>query len=805
MKRIIIFGLVLLLVVGLVSGAAPSVNLARVNTTISEGVAYVNDTLLGYCNASDGDGNTLQFPSRWYVNGVLNATDYIYPEGKFIDELVLDGNNSNGRDIAMNDSYLFVVDYTDDMIYWYDFDGNWVGNCSIPFVDPTGITLNASSFFVSDPNNDRVYGLDLAICNWTGFNFSVTDPRELAMNGTHFFVLDGGITKVVEKYTLAGVYVDTLNPTGETLNAGGVDVFGTFSWVVDGSNVIKYYSNSNYTGFYWAHDDSDALVINDSYVWVLNNSGDSVQRYYLALPEGEVVLVDNNVSGSLEVGQNWSFGCMATDLSSNSSWLNSSVLTIGLPVYDFVNPVGYFNQSSYEGLNVTNHSWVRDVGASLYYNGSLVGSSESSGGDYFFFNGSIVPQSSGVVGFVWVVNVTYIDNSSYLFYLFGNQSVLEWGIDNCSVWNQTTINMTIFSEEYPSLFLNATVEVEFNYWVNNPYNFSTYNAEGDGSHTYTFCLMNGDDTIYADAYIKYTAVGGFTHRYYLVNQTLTNTTLNLSLYNFNRTAGVSDLKITARNNNDYSFYENIIGRLQRRYPSEGVWRTVQMDESDDFGQIFFNVVEESVDYRMIFTNRYNEVLRTTEQMTFICSGGVCELVVFINPSGGVGVSTAFVYNWSYNNDTGVIDVWWNDPLGLTSDMRMLVTRETMTGSQIICNTSVSGASGNISCNASAYTGTAFLMIFSSASPESAMGGHWIALTSLGLKLVIVESGEGALWAFAIVLTIAMFGLFSPAGSVITTIIGLVVVYFLGVLTPITLTFIVIACVLGIAIGLKLKR
>jgi hypothetical protein len=136
---------------------------------------------------------------------------------------------------------------------------------------------------------------------------------------------------------------------------------------------------------------------------------------------------------------------------------------------------------------------------------------------------------------------------------------------------------------------------------------------------------------------------------------------------------------------------------------------------------------------------------------------------------------------------------------------MHVLKETMTGSVSICDETKSGAAGSMQCDVSAQQGEVLVRVYSSASTETPLISKWFSLTFTDKLSNIISSYEGALWAFGITLTIAATGLFSPAGAVIATIMGLIAVFFLNILNAITLTFIILACVMGIVIGIKMRN
>ena len=54
------------------------------------------------------------------------------------------------------------------------------------------------------------------------------------------------------------------------------------------------------------------------------------------------------------------------------------------------------------------------------------------------------------------------------------------------------------------------------------------------------------------------------------------------------------------------------------------------------------------------------------------------------------------------------------------------------------------------------------------------------------------------------LTVIMFGTFSPFGAILSGITGLVFLFYLGLLNPFTIPFIIVAIAMGIVIGVKMR-
>lgn len=376
--------------------------------------------------------------------------------------------------------------------------------------------------------------------------------------------------------------------------------------------------------------------------------------------------------------------------------------------------------------------------------------------------------------------------------------------DDCSDYPNVSFTMNIYDEEDPDSLLNAYVEIE----GASPYMseiLGLFNYEFNGSNTYDICIAFPDLVVNEDLYIKYTTEDGFTHRYYVVNGSFSVDPQEFNMYNFANTTGISDLKITIRNKNTYQYMENIIAKLQRNYIGEGVWRTIQMDQTGDFGLAFFNIKEEDTDYKLIFMDRDNNILDTSESMKFVCTSGLCEITFVLEPySGGLSLPDP-IFDINYDNTTGIIYVVWSDPSGENAKVNSIVTKETSTGTLTICSNETTGASGSHQCNIAGHIGLILVRARYSRSPISDAISEWFDVKALPLS-VIIGTKESALYSFGIMLTIAGFGIIlGPVASIIGMVLGFIIIHFLGMFSPLNMTFIIIGCILGIAIGIKLRH
>ena len=381
-------------------------------------------------------------------------------------------------------------------------------------------------------------------------------------------------------------------------------------------------------------------------------------------------------------------------------------------------------------------------------------------------------------------------------------------IGNCSTYANNTITFKIYKENYISESLNATMEMEGNLWQGNSlfYNpmYPNFSFSFPYYNTHELCLWNNQST-QVNIYLQHTANNGFTHRYYMYNETLTANNQTINLYNWNDTTGASDLKITLRDEDTYQYKQNILAKLQRRYLSEGVWRTVQMDQSGDFGLIHFNIREADTDYRILYLNTNNELYETSKSLKFVCESYVCELTKTLGDISTDGSNQNLSISIDYNNETNIITVNWFDSLGGTDTVRFKVVKETVTGTAYICNTTQSGSSGTIKCNATGYSGLVQAYVYTTASPEVPKLSQLIDLAKVSLS-GLIGATEGSIWAFGITLTILGFGVaIGTTSALISLMFGLLLVYFLGIFTPLTATVLISSFILSIIIGAYLKK
>lgn len=384
-----------------------------------------------------------------------------------------------------------------------------------------------------------------------------------------------------------------------------------------------------------------------------------------------------------------------------------------------------------------------------------------------------------------------------------SQTVTSISIANCTSLTQVSIlNISIFNENVPTQYLEGSIDAIFTTWTNNSQNTINFSLSFNDNTNYSVCIFP-NTSINSNVYLQYNTTNGFRERYYLTNARFTTNTSLLYLYNFNNQSGISELRGTVRSP-EFDYFPNIVTKLQRFYPSENVWRTVQVDRSDEFGLVLFYVIEKTVDYRLIFEQNGNQIDKTDNNLKFTCIDGICSVNFQLDDTNTI-TSQDLIIQTGYDNRSQIYEVNFSDSTALTSSVRLRVTQYTGVSQRDICDTTLASSSGTLRCNTSGYSGTLTVRIYDSASPEVIFKTEYITKVLDALFKKSGMSTEAAFWSVGIssTLTIAGFTI-HPILGILLYVISLIGVLFMGLLNYVTIGFITLVGV-GAGITIYLLR
>ncbi|MGV8087420.1 MAG: BspA family leucine-rich repeat surface protein [Candidatus Woesearchaeota archaeon] len=228
--------------------------------------------------------------------------------------------------------------------------GNWdtskVTNMSGTFQDATNFNQNISGWNTGNVTNMQqmfylATSFEQNIGSWDVRNVTSMTAmfNSVTLDTSNYdAILNGWASQIVKnsvsfsggnsKYSYIG------KPGRETLNT-------TYLWTItDGGlyNSIPIivssritptiaYTNESLIGYCNATD-NDGTNLTYYYIWHLNNAINISSVTTNNFTQGTEINVANMTNTSLAVGQNWTFSCKATDRTANSSWMNSTSVTI---------------------------------------------------------------------------------------------------------------------------------------------------------------------------------------------------------------------------------------------------------------------------------------------------------------------------------------------------------------------------------------------------------------------------------------------------------------------------------------------
>lgn len=495
---------------------------------------------------------------------------------------------------------------------------------------------------------------------------------------------------------------------------------------------------------------------------------------------GKVVLRLYNSS----VGSGYYFNLSSSALQSNK-WYNVIAIFNGTHVYGFVNG--------------TKSAAVRIPNPNKFL--------KNSSGLRFGYLGATVPNVMLNIDELYVFNRSITDYEAQLLFenRYSNLSLFA-NISTCNQLNNITYaRFTSFNENFPSQQLTTDFE----------YSGVIYDAIGTGIEipisgtktnvkNFSLCAEYPfNSPFYANIFVSYTTATGFTNSFYTYRQNLSSTQLyNVSLYNSNTTSPYSQLRLTLRDRNTFNTFSNVVTKLQRYYVGEDLWRTVQMDKSGDFGQVFFNIIEESINYRLMFSNVSNYLLKSTESSTFECDSGVCSFDVLINPNPIDTTSIQPNITLTYNNQTGKVIAYFNTITGTNARITLNVSKVSGNGTVIVCTNTTTASSGTLQCSTSSLTGFVTAMVYVdyelSFSQIIKLYGRTLA--------TVLGNEESSFWSFFIVAIVVILSASLGIGGLIAGFtLSVLLLAFLQILNTISITALVIITVIGFALMIARDR
>lgn len=358
-------------------------------------------------------------------------------------------------------------------------------------------------------------------------------------------------------------------------------------------------------------------------------------------------------------------------------------------------------------------------------------------------------------------------------------------LQGCGGSNSThglAYNFSFLKEEGKSIMFpnnNMTVDAQFIMYTNDISINSTIGNQSINQSTGNFlvCITPIENTFQVDAYIDYVSNSLFDKRqYYLINNTASNKTQNISAYSLEVSFGT---QTTIRVRDEFfNGVPNAIVFIERYYPEDAGFRTVAMARTDDNGedQVFLRHLVPFYRYTVIVDG----VVRKTTSSSKIITAVGDTTVVTINLGGEDVVSfinniQGIDFNMRFDNISRAWIADFADTNNVANNICMEV--RDLRNNTKYCNDCINTQTGTLTCSVGSGLVSSTATLYGDGSPLIVLDRqvHEEFLERIGDTL-----GETGLFLGALFIG---FMFFAAVGQLITGILlsslGVFSLYILG--------------------------
>lgn len=365
------------------------------------------------------------------------------------------------------------------------------------------------------------------------------------------------------------------------------------------------------------------------------------------------------------------------------------------------------------------------------------------------------------------------------------QTIVNFGLDDCSVNTIQILNMTLLDEETQGS-LNATADntsIKINLLLYPDGTLAT--PVFNYSHFYNktlparVCVSDalGSSEFFMNSQIQYGASGYASEFYNIQNYSLnatSNPSMNLSLYDLLNSSN-QVFKITYKDSN-YLPVENALIQISRTYIDSGISKTVEVPITDSQGVTVANLQLNTVIYTFTVT-KYGEVLSVFSNYIAQCQNPLIETCeINLNafqssiPVTNYTQGEDFLYTLTYNNNTRTISSSFTIPSGAVSTVSLNVTKTDAIGTSV-CNQSISTSSGTLNCAVPSSFGNTTVMAYLYKD------GSLVAYGQINLQQTPQQIYGGGLVLFGLFIMLTLIGA-SISDNPIVMVVSFLVGFFL---------------------------
>jgi hypothetical protein len=466
-------------------------------------------------------------------------------------------------------------------------------------------------------------------------------------------------------------------------------------------------------------------------------------------------------------------------------------------------------------LNVTMLPSITTASAVFVYNNVQYSPDSviSAGNSYYFTKSLVIPSGTGnvtgkLVNWYWTYNISsFVPNTNTT---LQNQTVYSVDIDDCSVYGDVILNMTLREEDTTNI-VNATAgsNIEIDLIISSredesvQWSYSdTWTNDAEALVCIPSGLLSGGSSYRMDFVAEYSSTDRVVEFYYLDNGTLDNTPILNSLTN--KTINFYDLALDQSTTFLFEFLDqdsievpNAIVHVFRQYIGQGEFLEVERGKQDDNGETHIHLVEEDVIY-YFKVSVDGQVIYTSSTYNAKCLSTPCSITLEASDE-----SPEFSSDWqllgeggayAFSQDATSRTVYLNFTLPEVATMNLTVYKQDYTGTFTVVDSVqtlstgsslslvVPQAAGNVTFYAvlykdGEYITQHFIDFSQSASPFYSTTGTVMGSLMI-IALILMGAAEGILlFLFTILamilvsaLAIMKFGYYALVGFICAIVI-----------------------------------
>ncbi len=362
-------------------------------------------------------------------------------------------------------------------------------------------------------------------------------------------------------------------------------------------------------------------------------------------------------------------------------------------------------------LNITTLPSVLSVDAILNYNGTRFTAETSCSAGLCQISTAIdiplvLSGENQNKSFLWEISIFDGTSSFSINLTEDEQNVTRLHLEKCNAtFTVQTLNFTTFDETTEVAINPFMFDGTFDFWLGTGTVRRNNSISESSVSSLQLCFTPSEETLLLDGTIEYDEATGtnYTTRNYLFqNDTINNVSQDIKLgllLSEDSTSFI--LKVQDR---DILPVANVLIFTQRFYPGDGVFKTVQVSETDDSGRTVGFFKTETIDYRFILKQNGTTVL-TTNKQKIVGESVPFTLTFTIGQDEGAAWEpfedvNDLTSDLDFNKTSSIVSFTYADTSGDFSLGRLVVEKVNASGLQntIICSKTSTESSAIITCN-----------------------------------------------------------------------------------------------------------